>query len=180
MAPIPVSQNRPRYWLKCALWPPVMVLLFVCLALANTEYFAKGCILPANGRENEKENDQAPYSFFSSGARYSLHSLSLGWSAAWCRQIAVHTSSHLLIRNDGIRRSCSFTKLMLGRHIAITLHYITCQRCWHVETWLLLWDLVVPLRMWLHHLGVGFGCAWCLAGSSAPMLSNGWVCNIQL
>jgi len=36
--------------------------------------------------------------------------------------VAVHASCHHLISSDGIRRRSSFAKLMLGRHLAITLH----------------------------------------------------------
>lgn len=136
MAVLPVLQNRPRYQLKYAFCPPSNFYGFCVSHLCQYSVFCKRKA-PASWWEGKwKESRHLVPSLALD--QVTLCRASPGLSAAWHRQIAVRASSHQLIRNDGIRRSFSLAKWMLGRYVAITLHYRSMLP--------ICWDLVAAVR----------------------------------
>lgn len=132
MAVLPVLQNRPGYQLKYTFWTPSN---FSDFCVSHLCQYSGTCQLVGGKVKRGTVRHLVPSLALD---QVTLCRASPGLSAAWHRQIAVHASSHQLIRNEGIRRSFSFTKWMLGRYVAITLHYMsmlpTC------------WDLVAAVR----------------------------------
>lgn len=83
---------------------------------------------------------------------------------------AVRASSHQLIGNDGTRNTCSFTELMLGRHVTITLHASVMVAAARLGS--ALKNVASPPGYW-----PALAIIWHLPWSSAPTQWNGWVCK---
>lgn len=91
---------------------------------------------------------------------------SLMQMATW----AVHASYHQLMGNDGTRNTWSFTELVLGRHVTITLHASVMVAAARPGS--ALKNVASPPGYWRALANI-----WHLPWSSAPMQWNGWLCK---